>query len=280
MESRITTAVAAVISLSLHLSARAQTPTAPPAPATGAFTEGTAMEASAIAEKWKPAPPLSTDGSQPLPFGLRTRSVRPTSPAAPPPRARSVGLSAEALKANKSTFLNLISRGMKPLYGSEAVAAQIAKGMAEPRQQPREESTDKPAKSVAPSAFVQIPVVAEKQIAFRLHFKLDSTEFDDVAQGTKQAAIISAAMKSLPETTCFLIEGHTCDLGEASHNQKLSESRALAIRTLLAGLGVNPRQLLAVGIGEREPETPNSSEPNRSLNRRVVIGPIELPVSP
>lgn len=257
--------------------AQEQPPAKPPAAAPTASAEGTAMEASAIAEKWKATP--APAAAPALPPGVRTRSARPASGPVPTLRTRGIGLSVEALKANEVTLKNLTPRGMKPLYGQEAVAAQRAQDVAVAGPQLADERSKQPT-AVIPSAFVQVPVTAEKQIAFRLHFKLDSTEFDDVSQGARQVATIATAMKSLPETTCFLLEGHTCDRGEDAHNQKLSESRALAIRTLLTGYGVNPGRLLAVGLGEREPETPNTSEPNRALNRRVVIGPIELPALP
>jgi outer membrane protein OmpA-like peptidoglycan-associated protein len=262
--------------LTLLLSpALAQNPSAPPP----ASSEGKPLDAAAIAEKWKSKPSPAPDTPSSSPAGTRTRSIRQGPATAPAVRTRSVGLSPEAAKANAVTFQNLTTRGMKPLYGEEAAAAQHAAEESNAAQS-KPDGRAKASPSVPPSAFVQVPVAAEKQIAFRLRFKLDSTEFDDVTQNARQVADIAAAMKSLPETTCFLLEGHTCDLGEALHNQKLSEARALAVRTLLGGYGVNPARLLAAGFGESQPETPNTTETNRALNRRVVIGPIELPVHP
>jgi outer membrane protein OmpA-like peptidoglycan-associated protein len=42
-------------------------------------------------------------------------------------------------------------------------------------------------------------------------------------------------------------------------------------------MGIPSNRLLSIGQGERHCELPNTSDYNRALNRRVVIGPIELP---
>jgi outer membrane protein OmpA-like peptidoglycan-associated protein len=86
-------------------------------------------------------------------------------------------------------------------------------------------------------------------------------------------------MQGVPDAV-FLIEGHTCDLGEPVHNQRLSEARALRVRTLLGKLGIPSSRLLSVGQGEAQCEVENTSDANRARNRRVVIGPIELPRLP
>lgn len=69
----------------------------------------------------------------------------------------------------------------------------------------------------------------------------------------------------------ILIVGHTCDLGSDVYNLALSDRRANAVRHFLqqAGLKVNP--VRTEGHGEREPRVPNTSEANRSRNRRVEI---------
>ena len=66
--------------------------------------------------------------------------------------------------------------------------------------------------------------------------------------------------------------------GSDEYNQKLSEDRAIMVRALLAGYGVKPSRLLAAGFGESQSAAPNTSETNRAVNRRVIIGPMELPV--
>ncbi len=65
------------------------------------------------------------------------------------------------------------------------------------------------------------------------------------------------------------IVGHTDDSGDTDYNQALSEKRANAIHEYLSEyIHVEYR---VSGKGETEPFFPNTSEGNRSRNRRVVI---------
>ena len=54
-------------------------------------------------------------------------------------------------------------------------------------------------------------------------------------------------------------------------NWELSAARASAVVKLLAGDGVAPARLSAVGYGEFQPIADNSSEAGRAQNRRVVL---------
>ncbi|KAA2284083.1 OmpA family protein [Arenimonas fontis] len=68
------------------------------------------------------------------------------------------------------------------------------------------------------------------------------------------------------------IVGHTDDVGDAAANQRLSEERALAVRSaLVIEHRVPDRRLRSRGAGESEPVAPNSSEAGRALNRRVEL---------
>jgi outer membrane protein OmpA-like peptidoglycan-associated protein len=69
----------------------------------------------------------------------------------------------------------------------------------------------------------------------------------------------------------FLIEGHTCDLGEDGHNLTLSQNRALTVKAYLTSKGVPAERLQVIGFGESDPATPNTSELARQQNRRVQI---------
>lgn len=230
--------------------------------------DGSAMKAGAIAEQWKTSPAA--------PGTARTRGLTPRSAgdasAAATPRTRGAGLSQTAVDANADALENLRSRGMAILKGAEAAAAQQVQDQTlSTATEARMKVEPEPPAPV----FVQVPVVAERQIAFRLRFQKDSTELAD-AETAGLVSVIAAAMKELPDAI-FLLEGHTCDLGEDAHNQRLSEARALRIRTLLGDMGIPSSRLLSIGQGERHCELPNTSDTNRALNRRVVIGPIELP---
>lgn len=100
-------------------------------------------------------------------------------------------------------------------------------------------------------------------------FKIDTAEFYD-DNSRRQVDEIAAAMKAVSGAT-FLVEGHTCDLGDEGHNKALSDQRAAAIVTELKARGVSAERLLPLGFGETSPAVPNTSESNRQKNRRVTI---------
>ncbi len=66
------------------------------------------------------------------------------------------------------------------------------------------------------------------------------------------------------------ITGHTCNIGTAAYNQKLSERRAAAVRRFLIEGGMPADRLLAEGMGLANPRYPNDRE-GRPKNRRVDI---------
>ncbi len=69
----------------------------------------------------------------------------------------------------------------------------------------------------------------------------------------------------------FAIEGYTDSVGRASSNQKLSESRANAVRDFLIENGIDADRLTAEGHGEEKPIATNKTKAGRAQNRRVEI---------
>ncbi len=68
----------------------------------------------------------------------------------------------------------------------------------------------------------------------------------------------------------LVIEGHSCDLGSASYNKKLSKKRADRIKSILINqYRVDSRKIVTLGVGEARPEVSNTNEKNRQFNRRV-----------
>jgi outer membrane protein OmpA-like peptidoglycan-associated protein len=77
-------------------------------------------------------------------------------------------------------------------------------------------------------------------------------------------------MMQNPDRT-VLVEGFTDSTGSAAHNQDLSQRRANAVATALAGMGV-PRERVAMrAYGEAFPVASNDNATDRQLNRRVEI---------
>lgn len=77
-------------------------------------------------------------------------------------------------------------------------------------------------------------------------------------------------MRTYPRTSAE-IEGHTDSKGSNTHNKRLSQRRADAVREVLVSkFGVDPARLQAMGYGEERPIADNKTEAGRQKNRRVV----------
>lgn len=80
----------------------------------------------------------------------------------------------------------------------------------------------------------------------------------------------AAGLQGQPQTEVRII-GHTDSTGSDEANERLSLQRAQAARDYLTARGVNARQVMVAGRGEREPVADNTSDAGRALNRRVEI---------
>jgi outer membrane protein OmpA-like peptidoglycan-associated protein len=67
------------------------------------------------------------------------------------------------------------------------------------------------------------------------------------------------------------IEGYTDTVGRGRVNQRLSNERALAVRSALITRGVKPQRLSAKGYGARRAIAPNDTEAGRARNRRIEL---------
>jgi len=70
------------------------------------------------------------------------------------------------------------------------------------------------------------------------------------------------------------IQGHTCNIGTAAYNQKLSEKRANAVMDYLVKHGIASYRLTAKGYGLTQPIASNDTEDGRAKNRRVELKPV------
>lgn len=97
---------------------------------------------------------------------------------------------------------------------------------------------------------------------------------------TGQSDLLPGAKASLDQVATALtemrdrqltIEGYTDSRGSDAANQRLSESRALAVRDYLVSRGVNQDQVRVQGMGESAPIADNRTAEGRAMNRRVEI---------
>lgn len=97
-------------------------------------------------------------------------------------------------------------------------------------------------------------------------------DFDSAAIRADMKPILDEAAVILEETEGpVTLEGHTCRLGAAAYNQKLSERRAASVKKYLVNKGVDASRIKSGGLGESAPKYDNDTKEGRKLNRRVEI---------
>ncbi len=100
-----------------------------------------------------------------------------------------------------------------------------------------------------------------------VEFKNDSTIYMNSEE--RQEVVDFAAF--IKKTGLYaVVEGHTSKYATAPYNYDLSSKRAVKVRSELIKLGVNPKQVRAMGFGESSPLYDNNTEIGAQKNRRVI----------
>jgi len=74
----------------------------------------------------------------------------------------------------------------------------------------------------------------------------------------------------------FEVQGHTDKVGNAPHNQSLSQQRAEAVRHQLISMGVEASRLSTKGLGDTRPLADNGTPEGRANNRRVEFVTVKM----
>ena len=107
-------------------------------------------------------------------------------------------------------------------------------------------------------------------LASDVTFDPDSYNLTDKADS--QLQIVADQIAQYPDGGSLDIVGHTDDVADDAHNQKLSEDRAAAVKDRLAQLtDLGKWQVSTTGKGESEPAIKDTTDEARAANRRVVI---------
>jgi general secretion pathway protein A len=69
----------------------------------------------------------------------------------------------------------------------------------------------------------------------------------------------------------ILIESYTDSYGSARRNQKLSQLRADMVKEYFITQGIDPTRIKAIGLGDKDPITSNTTLAGRNINRRIEI---------
>lgn len=156
--------------------------------------------------------------------------------------------------------VSLVSRDRAPLLRHHAVmigdvATPVAESVDEAIAEPGEPPAGTP---VTAGVAVELP----SSVLFDLDsavLKSADTEFSGVED----------ALRRFPRHH-LIVEGHTCDLGSRTHNEKLALARARAVAAYLAQrFEIPERRMTVVGYGPDRPIDPRKD--GRPRNRRVEI---------
>ena len=101
-----------------------------------------------------------------------------------------------------------------------------------------------------------------------VHFAFDSS----VIRPEEKSKVASVAeyLKS-NSANAAKIEGHCDERGTEEYNRALGERRALALREMLVGLGIDPERVDTISYGKDRPEDPGHDENAWRANRRGVF---------
>ena len=166
---------------------------------------------------------------------------------------------------------------------SERLAREAAKAEADrlAREAAAEKAAaDKAAADKLAAEKAEADRLAREQAAARQTLKanvaapIDNYTLSQTALTNKQKQELDqriAMLKENPDMDVF-IYGHTCEIGGDKINEVVGLARAERAKEYLISKGIAPKRILGTASRlDREPLVPNTSEPNRKLNRRVAI---------
>ncbi len=105
-----------------------------------------------------------------------------------------------------------------------------------------------------------------------------SYRVNDIKYATNSAAITKSSEYIIDELIDFLkenptvkirVEGHTDSRGSAAENMKLSNDRALTVKSYIESHGIQGSRLTYAGLGPNKPLATNDTEEGRAQNRRT-----------
>ncbi|MCG3881435.1 OmpA family protein [Psychrobacter sp. Ps3] len=115
-----------------------------------------------------------------------------------------------------------------------------------------------------------IPVDITDELKMELRVFFDNDKSTIKSQYQPEIAKVAEKMREYPNSTAR-VEGHASKTGpSARYNQRLSEARAVAVKSMLTNeFGIAPNRLSTVGYGYDRPIADNDTEEGRAMNRRV-----------
>lgn len=109
-----------------------------------------------------------------------------------------------------------------------------------------------------------------ESVAIELNITFDTAKSIIKPEFDSEVANLATFMNQYADTV-VTVEGHTDSQGSDAYNQKLSQSRADAVKAaLITKYGIGADRVNAIGYGEAKPIADNMNAAGREQNRRVV----------
>lgn len=112
------------------------------------------------------------------------------------------------------------------------------------------------------------PVKEETNISTPILFNINKTTVHKSSYPVLEEA--AEEMKENKEAV-IVVDGYTDATGTKAYNKQLSVKRAVAVKSHLRKMGVNPKRVKTVGHGEDSPAATNNTAEGRMQNRRAVM---------
>lgn len=169
------------------------------------------------------------------------------------------GKYAAAVKVSKAEDITISVNKDGLAYNAKVIEKEILENRTSTSIQTGEIKTD----SIKPGKAYQLD---------EIYFATDSWELNKrsilLLKGFSKYLLKNSAVK-------ISVNGHTDDLGEEEANKQLSQNRSDAVKKFLMDQGIDENRIQAIGFGETQPRVPNTSDSNRSKNRRTEFQILE-----
>jgi OOP family OmpA-OmpF porin len=128
--------------------------------------------------------------------------------------------------------------------------------------------------AAAPAAAAALAPVAAAAAASKVTYAADAFfDFDKSVLKTEGKAKLDDLVSKVKGINLEVIiaVGHTDSTGTDGYNQKLSVSRAEAVKAYLVSKGIEKNRVYTEGKGEKQPVADNKTKEGQAKNRRVEI---------
>ncbi|MBP5681774.1 MAG: OmpA family protein [Bacteroidales bacterium] len=103
-----------------------------------------------------------------------------------------------------------------------------------------------------------------------INFELGSAGDPDITVVDQTIDDVASYLKQHPDCKLSIV-GHTCDLGSDATNNRIGLERAKTVKNMFINRGIASSRLLTSTKADKQPLVPNTSDQNRSRNRRVEL---------